>query len=95
MVIDRLVLGFGGAVFLDLTLSRYRQSAELVANVDWISRFVALGLLMLWISGFGFLLLYLATEPEKVLNPKIWAKTVIVGILTVNGKRATRDSGSF
>lgn len=83
-----LVLGFGGAVFLDLTLSRYRQavvSAELVANVDWISRFVARGLLMLWISGIGFLLLYQATEPEKVFNPKIWAKITIVAILTVNG----------
>ncbi|WP_406871909.1 hypothetical protein WHT83_17795 [Aminobacter sp. P9b] len=83
-----LVLGFGGAVFLDLTLSRYRRaavSAELVANVDWISRFVARGLLMLWISGIGFLLLYQATEPEKVLNPKIWAKIIIVAILTANG----------
>lgn len=61
------------------------MSAELVANVDWISRFVARGLVMLWLSGIGFLLLYLATEPEKVLNPKIWAKIIIVVILSVNG----------
>ena len=83
-----LVLGFGGAIFLDLTLSLYRRAAvtaELVANVEWISRFVARGLLMLWTSGTGFLLLYQATEPEKVLDPKIWAKMIIVAILTVNG----------
>jgi hypothetical protein len=40
---------------------------------------------MLWLSGIGFLLLYQAAEPEKVLNPKIWAKMIIVAILTING----------
>lgn len=83
-----LVFGFGGAVFLDLLLSRYRHlavTAELADNVEWISRFVALGLVMLWVSGIGFLLLYQATAPEKLLNPKIWAKLTIVAILTVNG----------
>lgn len=83
-----LVLGFGGAIFLDLMLSRYRRmvvSTELVANVEWISRFVASGLLLLWISGGGFLLLYFVAEPEKLMNPKIWAKITIVSILTING----------
>ncbi len=52
-----LVLGLGGAVFLDLMLSRYRQasvSAELVEHVEWISRFIAAGLLLLGVSGLGF-----------------------------------------
>lgn len=83
-----LVLGLGGAVFLDLMLSRYRRtnvSAELVEHVEWISRFIAAGLLLLWVSGLGFLLLYQASEPEKLLNPKIWAKVTIVSILTLNG----------
>ncbi|TIM67503.1 MAG: hypothetical protein E5Y52_11400 [Mesorhizobium sp.] len=83
-----LVLGLGGAVFLDLILCRHRRTAitaEIVANVEWISRFVAGGLAMLWISGIGFLLLYQATEPDKVQNPKIWAKIIIVAILTLNG----------
>ncbi|MEI3853890.1 MULTISPECIES: hypothetical protein [unclassified Ensifer] len=83
-----LVLGLGGAVFLDLMLSRYRRmivSAELVEHVEWISRFIAAGLLLLWASGLGFLLLYQVTEPEKLLNPKIWAKVTIVSILTING----------
>ncbi|KUM25923.1 hypothetical protein AU467_24070 [Mesorhizobium loti] len=75
-------------MFLDLILCRHRRAAvtaELVGNVEWISRFVAGGLTMLWISGIGFLLLYQATEPEKVQNPKIWAKIIIVAILTLNG----------
>lgn len=83
-----LVLGLGGAVFLDLILSRYRRmivSAELVGHIEWISRFVALGLLLLWISGLGFLALYQLAEPEKLMNPKIWAKLTIVSILTANG----------
>ncbi|OCO98936.1 MULTISPECIES: hypothetical protein [unclassified Ensifer] len=83
-----MILGLGGAVFLDLMLSRYRQmivSAELVGHVEWVSRFIAAGLLLLWVSGLGFLLLYQLTEPEKLLNPKIWAKVTIVSILTVNG----------
>lgn len=83
-----LVLGLGGAVFLDLILSRYRRmtvSAEVVGHIEWISRFVALGLLLLWISGLGFLALYQVAEPEKLMNPKIWAKLTIVSILTANG----------
>lgn len=83
-----LVLGLGGAVFLDLILSRYRRmrvSAELVGHIEWVSRFVALGLLLLWISGLGFLALYQLAEPEKLMNPKIWAKLTIVSILTANG----------
>ncbi len=46
-----MVLGLGGAVFLDLMLSRYRRmivSAELVGHVEWISRFIAAGLFLLW-----------------------------------------------
>lgn len=83
-----LVLGLGGALFLDLMLSRYRRmivNAELLGHVEWISRFVASGLLLLWISGLGFLLLYRVAEPEKLMNPKIWAKVTIVSILTING----------
>jgi hypothetical protein len=83
-----LVLGLGGAVFLDLMLSRYRRivvTSELVGHVEWISRFIAAGLLLLWVSGLGFLLFYQMTEPEKLLNPKIWAKVTIVSVLTVNG----------
>ncbi len=83
-----LVIGFGGAVFLDLLLARYRRmimTGDLVSNIEWVSRFVALGLLLLWISGAGFLLVYQVSEPEKLMNPKIWAKITIVAILSING----------
>lgn len=83
-----LVLGLGGAVFLDLTLSRLARAGltdEHVEIVEWISRFVALGLALLWVSGLGFLALYQLADPAKLANPKIFAKMTIVAVLTANG----------
>ncbi|TCN17989.1 hypothetical protein [Sinorhizobium americanum] len=65
-----LIIGFGGAVFLDLLIARYRRTTMTAELVEWVSRFVGLGLLLLWISGSGFLLLYQVSEPEKLMNPK-------------------------
>src|SRR5690606_21225741 len=42
------------------------------------------GLVMLWISGLGFLGYYGLFEPDKLANPKIWAKVSVVGVLTAN-----------
>jgi hypothetical protein len=83
-----LVLGLGGAVFLDLTLGRVAKAGLTLDHVDmveWIGRFVALGLAVLWLSGLGFLALYQVADPQKLANPKIYAKMVIVAILTANG----------
>ena len=44
---------------------------------------MAAGLLILWLTGLGFLWLYWQFEPELLGNPKIWAKVVIVMVLTV------------
>jgi len=83
-----LTLGLGGAVFLDLTLGRLARAGltqEHVDAVHWVSRFVALGLALLWLSGLGFLVLYQLADPQKLANPKIYAKMTIVAILTANG----------
>lgn len=83
-----LVLGLGGAVFLDLTLARFARRSLTHDHVDlvvWISRFVTLGLGLLWLSGLGFLALYQLADPEKLANPKIYAKMTIVAVLTANG----------
>ncbi|WP_205910418.1 hypothetical protein [Rhizobium sp. FKL33] len=83
-----LVFGLGFALFIDFFVQRKapdgltRQDLDLVV---WASRFVSLGLLLLWISGLGFLALYAVSDPAKLANPKIFAKIVIVAILTANG----------
>ncbi|MEL6682475.1 MAG: hypothetical protein AAFQ09_07495, partial [Pseudomonadota bacterium] len=51
----------------------------------FFSDIVSVGLKLLWVTGFGFLVFYWANDPIKLQNEKVWAKMVIVGILTING----------
>ena len=84
-----LVLGFGSALFLDMYLMRFLFLRPIQPNTHEIvhlgSTLVSIGLLVLWISGFGFLLLYWHGDPMKLDNPKIWSKLVMVALLSVNG----------
>ncbi|PUB19174.1 hypothetical protein [Yoonia sediminilitoris] len=84
-----LALGLGTATVLDLIVVRFflgktvRQSTldvfAFCANV------VSLGLLALWVSGIGFLIYYWHFDPINLTNGKIYAKIMIVLILTLNG----------
>lgn len=83
-----LALGLGTATFLDLMILRFmlrnkirRSHAE---AFEFGTKVVTAGLVMLWISGLGFLVYYWGFDPEKLGNPKIWAKMCIVGVLTAN-----------
>lgn len=84
-----LVLGVGAATLLDLIIARFVLmrgiSFEHVYVVDFSSKIVTIGLVLLWISGIGFLVHYGIFEPAKLQNPKIWAKIAIVAVLSVNG----------
>ncbi len=84
-----LVLGLGAATLLDLLLVRYVRAGEITREryktVAFISHIVTAGLVILWITGLGFLAHYWASTPEKLGNPKIYAKMSIVLILTLNG----------
>lgn len=84
-----LSIGFGGAVVLDAWLLawmvRGRQSDMVGMAFQLIGSAVSVGLLLLWMSGLGFLVLYMLTDPAKLANPKLWGKIVIVLILTLNG----------
>ncbi len=84
-----LVLGVGAATLLDLIIARFILmrgiSFEHVYVVDFSSKIVTIGLVLLWISGIGFLIHYGVFEPAKLQNPKIWAKIAIVAVLSVNG----------
>jgi hypothetical protein len=83
-----LALGLGTATFLDLLMLRFMVRTKIrptyVQAFNFGTKIVIAGLVMLWISGLSFLIYYLAWDPEKLLNPKIWAKLSIVGVLTAN-----------
>ena len=84
-----LAFGVGGAWMLDLYILRklYKSpiTIENIQFVSFVSRIVVIGLTMLWVSGAAFLLFYYFVQPLQLLNQKIWAKVLIVIILTING----------
>jgi hypothetical protein len=84
-----LVLGLGAATLLDLIILRFLAvgtvSRDHCQIVEFSSKVVTVGLVLLWATGLGFLLHYGLFDPAKLGNQKIWAKIAIVGILTLNG----------
>lgn len=84
-----LALGLGAATVLDLMILRFfikgKVSPEHFAVFHFGSRIVNWGLILLWVTGFGFLAYYGFFEPIKLGNEKVWAKMTIVAILTING----------
>jgi hypothetical protein len=84
-----LALGVGGATLMDLILVRFvlrgtiaREHADIL---KFSSMLVSAGLLILWVTGIAFLAHYYVFNAAALGNPKIFAKVVIVAILTVNG----------
>lgn len=84
-----LAVGLGAATVLDLMLMRFfvrgRISEESWTIVNFGAKIVHAGLILLWITGIAFIVQYALFEPVKLTNEKIWAKLVIVSILTING----------
>jgi CDP-diglyceride synthetase len=83
-----LALGLGTATFLDLLMLRFMVRSKVrpthVQAFNFGTKIVTAGLVMLWISGLGFLGYYGLFEADKLANPKIWAKLSVVGVLTAN-----------
>jgi len=84
-----LVLGIGGLVVGDVLIFRILKTDKVskgeVDALNFVGRFVTTGLALLWLSGIGFLLFYAVFSQETLGNPKIWAKVLIVSVLTLNG----------
>lgn len=85
-----LALGLGTATFLDMMMLRFMVRGK-IRRTHWLmlefgSKMVTGGLILLWLSGIGFLVWYGFFEPKNLGNPKIWAKVSIVAVLTVNGQ---------
>ena len=84
-----LALGLGAAMLLDMMIVRFFMGRVLTQQscdiFEFCADIVAIGLKLLWVTGIGFLIFYWAYEPIKLTNEKVWAKMVIVAILTANG----------
>jgi hypothetical protein len=84
-----LAIGVGAATLLDLIIVRFmvlgRISRDHVKVVYLAAHLVTAGLVLLWITGVGFMAYYYNYAPESLTNPKIHAKIAIVLILTLNG----------
>jgi hypothetical protein len=81
-------LGLGGVTILDVMVLhslRHPLDVAVVRMFETISKLVTFGLASLWLSGLGFLVVYKSVSPDLLLNPKLWAKIVIVGVMTFNG----------
>ena len=84
-----LALGLGAATVLDLMILKFFLRGKVTSD-QWNvfhfgSRIVNAGLILLWITGLGFLAYYSAFDPIRLGNEKVWAKMTIVLILTING----------
>ncbi|EIM25013.1 hypothetical protein [Microvirga lotononidis] len=84
-----LVFGLGTATLLDIFIFKFvlprRVSKDHYEVIHLFSKIVASGLLLLWVTGLGFLAFYSYFDPDKLSNQKVWAKLVVVGVLTLNG----------
>lgn len=84
-----LVIGLGSVTTLDFYLLKFlrgdtvtRSDAQLVHLVSLLA---AAGLAALWVSGIGFMTLAWFNNPALFDSPKVQAKLLIVGVLTING----------
>ncbi|MBZ9789255.1 hypothetical protein K9B32_03810 [Rhizobium sp. 3T7] len=84
-----LALGLGAATVLDLLVLRFLIRGKITQDhwnvFKFGSKVVNWGLILLWATGLGFLTYYGVFDPVKLGNEKVWAKMIIVLILTVNG----------
>ncbi len=83
------VLGVGGATFAEIFLLKSLRDGEIdpleSSFLKVTYRVIRIGLALLVLSGFGFLILYRLTGlEERLLSPLLWAKLAIVGIILAN-----------
>ncbi len=88
-----IVLGLGTTLYLDggcfLSIARNSWDGYRTFMSDPLfeiaTKYVMVGLGILWITGCGFLVHYALYDPEKLANPKLYAKLASVSMLTING----------
>jgi hypothetical protein len=84
-----LIMGLGGAILADTTIFTRGVirpvSAYTIHQAKFLSHIVSIGLAILWISGIALIWVNTLAHPEYITNQKLWAKIVIVVMLTING----------
>jgi uncharacterized membrane protein len=84
-----LIMGFGGAILADIIILRGAIlrpiEKQTIVSVKNLSHIVFAGLAILWISGVFLVGIRASVDPQVWMNQKIWAKVIIVCILTING----------
>lgn len=84
-----LIMGLGGAVLADYTIFSQGVirpvSDYTITQTRFLSHIVSIGLCILWVSGFALIMVKLQLQPNFMQNPKVWAKIVVVVMLTING----------
>jgi hypothetical protein len=69
-----------------LMFSRERKfTSDSYDIVLFTSRAVTVSLLLLWLTGIGFVVLGYLNDPAYIENQKIWAKVSIVILVSING----------
>ncbi len=83
-----IILGVGAVTLLDLIIFKFvlmrRIEETSIRIVVFSSKVITIGLILLWLSGFGFLIYYEFYDLAKIDNPKLFAKIIIVAVLTLN-----------
>lgn len=82
-------LGVGGATFAEIFLLKAVRDGEIdpieSSFMQVTYRVVRVGLVLLVLSGFGFLILYRFTGlEERLYSPLLWAKLSIVVVILIN-----------
>lgn len=84
-----MMAGLGGALYTDFLMITRGIVKPLdkatLKQVHHLTRFVTLGLLVLWVSGIALAAINITTNPEFMSNDKFWAKVAIVAVLSING----------
>jgi hypothetical protein len=60
-------------------------TTDVYDTVLFASHTVTVALLLLWLSGIGFIVLGYLDDPGYIENQKIWAKVSIVFLMSING----------
>lgn len=69
-----------------LIFSRQKKfSVDSYDTVLFASRAISISLLLLWLTGIGFVVLGYHNDPLYIENQKIWAKISIVLLISING----------